>query len=386
MNFFILDGADIMLRHVILYGVASFDKLHQTLNDVWMPDVKNNQLPGVLAGLAPIRSIVNVGSGVRDLVVVPMREYKKDGRIVRSVQKGALAFAKTTTSELARFGAKLAIGTQTVLEGAEAFLSPQSASAGLSSADSWEDLDSSSSPSALDEPRAISHYANQPIGVMAGLRGAARHLERDLLTARDAVIAIPGEVMESGSAGGAAKAVIRRAPTVILKPALGATKAVSNALFGVSNALDSQSRRKIEDVSLLASCAFPFVGFIANNVPRNTRVIEIAHALYKILLAFLVSTQGDSTFWFSFLFSLHALSFSLRGVISFFNLHSDGARRGNIVRRATFPLLFKVPTHMHEPQRHQRNGVFLILGTGTKRLLTPSTSEYPLRITMGGVR
>ena len=295
MNFFILDGADIMLRHVILYGVASFDKLHQTLNDVWMPDVKNNQLPGVLAGLAPIRSIVNVGSGVRDLVVVPMREYKKDGRIVRSVQKGALAFAKTTTSELARFGAKLAIGTQTVLEGAEAFLSPQSASAGLSSADSWEDLDPSSSPS-LDEPRAISHYANQPIGVMAGLRGAARHLERDLLTARDAVIAIPGEVMESGSAGGAAKAVIRRAPTVILKPALGATKAVSNALFGVSNALDSQSRRKMEDVSLLAICAFPFVGFIANNVSRNTRAIEIAHAFYKILLAFLVSTQGDSAF------------------------------------------------------------------------------------------
>lgn len=247
MNFFILDGADIMLRHVILYGVTSFDKLHQTLNDVWMPDVKNNQLPGVLAGLAPIRSIVNVGSGVRDLVVVPMREYKKDGRIVRSVQKGALAFAKTTTSELARFGAKLAIGTQTVLEGAEAFLSPQSASAGLSSADSWEDLDPSSPPSVPDEPRAISHYANQPIGVMAGLRGAARHLERDLLTARDAVIAIPGEVMESGSAGGAAKAVIRRAPTVILKPALGATKAVSNALFGVSNALDSQSRRKMED-------------------------------------------------------------------------------------------------------------------------------------------
>lgn len=117
----------------------------------------------------------------------------------------------------------------------------------------------------------------------------------------------------------------------------------------------------------------------------NTRAIEIAHALYKILLAFFVSTQGHSAFWFSFLFSLHAFSFSLiRGVISFFNLHSDGARRGNIVRRATFSLLFKVPTHMHESQRYQHNGVFFDLGTGMKRLLTSSTSEYPLRITMGG--
>lgn len=65
----------------------------------------------------------------------------------------------------------------------------------------------------------------------------------------------------------------------------------------------------------------------------------MAHTLYKILLASFVSTQGDSAFWFSFL-SLHAFSFSLtRGVISFFNLHSDGARRGNMVRRATFSSL-----------------------------------------------
>ena len=122
MNFFILDGSDIVLRHAIIYGISGFDKLHKTLNDIWMPDVKRNQLPGVLAGLAPVRSLVNVGGGVRDLVVIPMKEYRKDGRIVRSIRKGALAFARTTTSELARFGAKLAIGTQNVLQGTEDML------------------------------------------------------------------------------------------------------------------------------------------------------------------------------------------------------------------------------------------------------------------------
>ncbi|OCK85551.1 hypothetical protein K432DRAFT_421693 [Lepidopterella palustris CBS 459.81] len=248
MNFFILDGSDINLRHAILYGIKSFDELHHTLNDVWMPDVKRHQLPGVLAGLAPVRSIVNVGSGVRDLVVVPMREYKKDGRIMRSIQKGVYAFGRNTTTELARLGAKIAIGTQNVLEGAENLLSPHAASPGSSSGFAgWEDIEPSHSPGSFEEPRAISNYANQPIGVMAGLRGAARHLERDLLTARDAVIAIPGEAMESGSAGGAARALMRRAPIVILKPLLGGTKAVSNTLLGVSNALDPQSRRKIED-------------------------------------------------------------------------------------------------------------------------------------------
>jgi autophagy-related protein 2 len=240
-NFLILDGADIILRHAIVYGLTSFDVLHQTLSNIWTPDVIRNQLPGVLSGLAAVRPLVNVGSGMRDLVVVPMREYKKDGRIVRSLQKGVYAFAKNTTSEVARLGAKVAIGTQTLLEGAEALLAPQT---GISSDWDGEDPDSSA-----DEARAVSNYANQPIGVRAGLRSAARHLERDLLTARDAVIAIPAEVMEEGSGVGMARALARHAPTVILRPALGATKALSNALLGVGNALDEGSRRKIEDVS-----------------------------------------------------------------------------------------------------------------------------------------
>ncbi|KAH0566246.1 hypothetical protein GP486_000367 [Trichoglossum hirsutum] len=189
MNFFILDEADMVLRHVIIYGISGFDKLSKTLNDIWMPDIKQNQLPGVLAGLAPVRSLVNVGGGVRDLVVVPLREYRKDGRVVRSIQKGALAFAKTTTSELVKLGAKLAIGTQTVLQGAEGFL----LNPGQHSDGKWEDADIDE-----EEKKIISLYADQPVGVRQGLRGAYASLERDLLTARDAIIAVPGEAGDRG--------------------------------------------------------------------------------------------------------------------------------------------------------------------------------------------
>jgi autophagy-related protein 2 len=49
---------------------------------------------------------------------------------------------------------------------------------------------------------------------------------------------------------GVARALARHAPTVVLRPAVGATKALSNALLGVGNALDETSRRKIEDVSI----------------------------------------------------------------------------------------------------------------------------------------
>ncbi|KAI9932683.1 hypothetical protein ASPWEDRAFT_166338 [Aspergillus wentii DTO 134E9] len=237
MNFFVLDGADMVMRHVIIYGVSGFDKLGNTLNDIWMPDIKRNQLPGVLAGLAPIRSLVNVGGGVKDLVVVPMREYQKDGRIVRSIQKGALAFAKTTSNELVKLGAKLAIGTQTVLQGAEDLLTTPSAQLVGPEEDSIDE----------EEAKKISLYADQPVGVVQGLRGAFTGLERDLLLARDAIVAVPGEVVESGSAKAAARAVWKRAPTVVLRPAIGVSKAVGKTLLGAGNTLDPSNRRKMED-------------------------------------------------------------------------------------------------------------------------------------------
>jgi hypothetical protein len=85
--------------------------------------------------------------------------------------------------------------------------------------------------------------------VVQGLRGAFSGLERDLLLARDAIVAVPGEVVESGSAKAAAKAVWKRAPTVILRPAIGVSKAVGQTLLGAGNTLDPSNRRKMEDVS-----------------------------------------------------------------------------------------------------------------------------------------
>ncbi|KAK5678472.1 autophagy- protein 2 [Elasticomyces elasticus] len=253
MNMITLDGANIRLRHAIVYGIRGFEPLHKTLNDIWMPDVKRNQLPTVLAGLAPVRGLVNIGSGMRDVVAIPIREYRKDGRIVRSIQKGALHFGKTTTSELARLGAKLAIGTQNVLQGAEGLLSPSSASPSsrpglgrrVSSDQTWHDV--ASGEEAEHEQRAISAYANQPIGVLSGLRSARLHLEHDLLTARDALIAVQGEILESNSPGAAVAAVARYAPTVILRPVIGASRAIGTTLLGVGNQIDRQNMRRMDD-------------------------------------------------------------------------------------------------------------------------------------------
>ncbi|KAK8173334.1 hypothetical protein IWX90DRAFT_138668 [Phyllosticta citrichinensis] len=258
MNFVILDGANIVLRRCIVYGISGFDKVHKTLNDIWMPDVKRNQIPSILAGLATVRPIANVGSGFRNFVTVPMSEYRKDGRLVRAVQKGAVAAAKTTGIELLRLGAKVSIGTQAVIQGAEGLLSPTSKSAAGGNPShhhgetDWEDLSPNGSPSGAGgaiapEPRAFSNYADQPIGVRAGLISARRHLQADFALARDAIIAIPGEIMESGSASGAAWVIARNAPVLVVRPLAAAAKASGAALFGAANAMDRESARRIDE-------------------------------------------------------------------------------------------------------------------------------------------
>lgn len=243
MNFFILDAADLVLRHTIVYGCPNFAKLHKSLEDVWMPDIRQNQLPSVLSGLNGVRTIVNVGSGVRNLVEIPIREYRKDGRVVRSVSKGAIAFARTTGSELTKFGAKLAVGAQAALQGAEDFLAKAPTQKSSNEGD-WEMADMDH-----EERRVISPYADQPAGILQGLKGAARSLERDLLVTKDVIIAVSGEARESGSAEGVARAVVRNAPTLVLRPMIGASRAISQTLMGATNTVDPQNRRRVEDVS-----------------------------------------------------------------------------------------------------------------------------------------
>ncbi|PTB74766.1 hypothetical protein M440DRAFT_1423743 [Trichoderma longibrachiatum ATCC 18648] len=237
MNFITLEESRMVLRHTIIYGVSGFDRLGKTLNDIWTPDVRNNQLPGVVAGLAPVRSLVNIGSGFKDLIEIPLKEYQKDGRIIRSISKGAAAFARTTGTELVKFGAKLAVGTQYALQGAEDMLTT-----GIKPDDGWDDDD----PDAEDK-KQISIYADHPTGVIQGIRGGYRSLARDVNLARDAIIAVPGEVMESQTATGAARAVLRRAPTIIFRPAVGVSKAIGQTLMGATNSIDPHNQRRIDE-------------------------------------------------------------------------------------------------------------------------------------------
>src|SRR5712672_169423 len=236
------------------------------LNDLWTPDVKATQLADVISGVSPIRSVVNVGSGVADLVLLPIAQYRKDGRVVRGLQKGTKAFVRSTAIEAVKLGAHLATGTQVILEQAENVLGSKFNETILAetvphpSEDAIDaDLHDSVSDSETADP--ISRYAQQPVDIREGIQSAYTSMRRNLSSAAQTILAVPMEVFErSGTEAssnifvltgvlftfvqGPVRAVIRAVPIAVLRPMIGASEAVSKTLLGLHNSLDPEIRHE----------------------------------------------------------------------------------------------------------------------------------------------
>lgn len=173
-------------------------RLSTLIQDIWTPDVKANQLSDVVSGIAPVRSVVNVGTGVANLVLLPIEQYRKDGRVVRGIQKGAKEFAKTTTLEALNIGARLATGTQVILEKAEAVFGGGFADdLTVNTVPELTD-DAVTSDSGLNQAQQelISRYASQPQTVQEGMQGAYQSLGSNLRDAAQTILAVPMEVYE----------------------------------------------------------------------------------------------------------------------------------------------------------------------------------------------
>ncbi|PSK40938.1 hypothetical protein C7M61_000604 [Candidozyma pseudohaemuli] len=121
-NLFILDSADLKLAKTKLYGILGFPNLGEALKEAYVPYIQKYQLAGLLSGLAPIKSIINIGEGFRNLVAIPFQEYKNNGQVMKSIQKSSKSLTKTTASELLKLAVKLASGTQNVLESLEKYV------------------------------------------------------------------------------------------------------------------------------------------------------------------------------------------------------------------------------------------------------------------------
>jgi autophagy-related protein 2 len=152
--------------------------------------------------------MVNVGSGVADLILLPIEQYRKDGRLARGVQKGTNSFVRSTAMEMMKLGAKLATGTQVILEKTEGVLGGKftdrlvgqvegSLTQTRAVGGGWVG-EESGDEDGEDETgqEVVSRYANQPLNATEGVQAAYQSLSRNINSAAQTILAVPMEVYE----------------------------------------------------------------------------------------------------------------------------------------------------------------------------------------------
>ena len=164
-----------------------------------------------------------VGAGAANLVLLPIRQYKQDGRVLHGLRKGAVGFVKTVTLETVHTSQKVTRCVASVLD----------------------DLVSSedTAPRRLEETQVY----QQPANFRAGLKHAKHSLSRGVNSAAHAIIAVPVKEYRRSGPKGALTSVVRAVPVAVLQPVIGATEALSYTLLGVRNGMAPDIKRDEED-------------------------------------------------------------------------------------------------------------------------------------------
>ena len=235
LNLFTLEGAVMKLDAVILRGCSGWAEVWERLVAEWLPLLRGPQMSNlVMAGVPGMRSIGNLGSGAADLVLLPIEQYRRNGRMMRGLQLGAVSFAKAATLEAVTIGASLASGTKVLLEYADEIFSDDISPAEAQNAD------------LTFEPIGGREVVLPPSNYQEGLQSAYSAFSQNVRSAAQIIFAVPIQHYEQTGPQGSIRSVIRAVPVAVLRPMIGASEAISRALLGFRSSMDPSYRADAE--------------------------------------------------------------------------------------------------------------------------------------------
>ncbi|XP_078197519.1 autophagy-related protein 2 homolog A isoform X5 [Callithrix jacchus] len=202
------------------HGLLGVDKvLGYALNE-WLQDIRKNQLPGLLGGVGPMHSVVQLFQGFRDLLWLPIEQYRKDGRLMRGLQRGAASFGSSTASAALELSNRLVQAIQATAETVYDILSP---AAPISRS--------------LQDKRSARRLrkGQQPADLREGVAKAYDTVREGILDTAQTICDVASRGHEQKGLTGAVGGVIRQLPPTVVKPLILATEATSSLLGGMRN-------------------------------------------------------------------------------------------------------------------------------------------------------
>lgn len=210
------------------HGLLGVDRLALHVLNEWLQDLKKNQLPSILGGVGPMHSLVQLVQGIRDLFWLPVEQYRKDGRIVRGIQRGAHSFTTSTAMAALELTNRLVQTVQYAAEVAYDMVSP--------------------GPSVRNKRYyKRQRRAAQPADIREGVSNAVAVVKEGFSGTAANIAKVAIEEHELKGMTGAVGGILRQIPPTILQPVIIATEATSNVLGGMRNQLRPDRKQEDED-------------------------------------------------------------------------------------------------------------------------------------------
>ncbi|XP_038142463.1 autophagy-related protein 2 homolog A [Cyprinodon tularosa] len=213
------------------HGLLGVDKVIQYAVTEWLTDIRKNQLPGLLGGVGPMHSVVQLFHGVRDLFWLPIEQYRKDGRIIRGLQRGAASFGTSTASAALELSNRLVQAIQATAETVYDILSPTPPLTRY----------------AITEGRAPAsrpRRAAQPADLREGVAKAYDTVREGVIDTAQTLCDVASRGHEQKGLPGAVGGVLRQIPPTVVRPLIVASEATSNLLGGMRNQIKPDARKE----------------------------------------------------------------------------------------------------------------------------------------------
>ncbi|CAB1325069.1 unnamed protein product [Coregonus sp. 'balchen'] len=212
------------------HGLLGVDKVIQYAVTEWLTDIRKNQLPGILGGLGPMHSVVQLFHGVRDLFWMPIEQYRRDGRIIRGLQRGAASFGTSTASAALELSNRLVQAIQATAETVYDILSPTPPLNRY--------ITEGRPPS--NRPRR----AHQPADLREGVAKAYDTIREGMMDTAQTLCDVATRGHEQKGLPGAVGGVLRQIPPTVVRPLIVASEATSNLLGGMRNQIKPDARKE----------------------------------------------------------------------------------------------------------------------------------------------
>ncbi|XP_063044404.1 autophagy-related protein 2 homolog A isoform X2 [Engraulis encrasicolus] len=211
------------------HGLLGVDKVIQYAVNEWLTDIRKNQLPGILGGVGPMHSVVQLFHGVRDLFWMPIEQYRRDGRIIRGLQRGAASFGTSTAAAALELSNRLVQAIQATAETVYDILSPTPPLTRYITE---------------GRPTPRPRRTPQPADLREGVAKAYDTVKEGVIDTAQTLCVVASRGHEQKGLPGAVGGVLRQIPPTVVRPLIVASEATSNLLGGMRNQIKPDARKE----------------------------------------------------------------------------------------------------------------------------------------------